>query len=308
MSSRATRIAIWVALTLFAFAVIAYAVSSTLRVQNNLKAAIETADRARSTQPFNTLAPPIVAQTLPPADGAPPHGTILYDMAHSEVFGPQDPSALGQSGAVERMRRGGYAVKVTTDKLERSMLSSDVAAIYLAGPMVPLMDKERLLINDFLARGGTMIITVHVPYPILGMPARYGLPVGTGVMVDPNVQTGDPGVWVTDRIVADPVTAGVKRLEVVSGWPVRTSKSDTAEPRLLAYAPKNVRVDANSNNRFDPADPQPPYGVVGVSAVGSGRVVVLGDDGIFANMAIDQYDNARLLDNLLDLISAPKPV
>jgi len=33
---------------------------------------------------------------------------------------------------------------------------------------------------------------------------------------------------------------------------------------------------------------------------------VLGDDGIFANMCIKLGDNALLLSNILELISAPK--
>ena len=66
-------------------------------------------------------------------------------------------------------------------------------------------------------------------------------------------------------------------------------------------------VDGNGDNAFDTSDPQPPYGVVGVATIGSGRVVVLGDDAIFANIAIDTNDNAKFLDNLLELISSPRP-
>ena len=61
-------------------------------------------------------------------------------------------------------------------------------AVYLPGPMVPLRDKERTALDDFVRRGGTMIMTVHVPFPILGTPTRYGLPVGTGVMIDPTLR------------------------------------------------------------------------------------------------------------------------
>lgn len=303
--SRTTRIAIYAGVALFAVVVVTYAVTSTLALQAKIDAAKVAA--SQTTQPLNVNAPPIVAGTLEPADGAQRRGTILFDMAHSEVFGPQDPGQLGQSAAVERMRAGGYAVKVTTEKISAALLTSDVAAVYLAGPMVPFMDKERTLLDDFVRRGGTMIITVHVPYPIIGTPARYGLPVRTGVMIDPTIQS-DPGVWVTDRIIADPVTAGVKQLSVVSGWPVGVSKSEIADSRIVVLAPKSVVVDADNNNQFTASDPQPPYGVVGVATIGSGRVVIMGDDGIFANIAINTYDNARLLDNLLDLIAAPKPV
>jgi hypothetical protein len=263
-------------------------------------------DAQTTAQPLNPSAPTIVAETLEPTGGRAKRGTIIFDMAHSEVFGPQDTSELGQSRAVERMRAAGYSVKVTTDKITKETLTEDVVAVFLPGPMVPLMDQERTVLDDFVRRGGTMIMTVHVPFPILGTPARYGLPVGTGVMIDPQAQN-DPGIWATQVIKKDPVTEGVKRLSVVSGWPVSTSASEIADPRIVVEAPKGVVVDGNNDQAFDGQDPQPPYGVVGVATIGSGRVVVLGDDAIFANIAIDTNDNAKFLDNLLELVSAAKP-
>ncbi len=176
------------------------------------------------------------------------------------------------------MRAAGYAVQIITEKISKETLGPDVAAVYLPGPMVPLTDAERTALDDFVRRGGTMIMTVHVPFPIMGTPARYGLPVGTGVMVVPGA-TPDPGVWATSEIKKDPVTRGVKTLSVVSGWPVSVSPSEIADPRIVIEAPKNVVVDGNGDNAFDASDPQPPYGVVGVATIGSGRVVVLGDDG-----------------------------
>lgn len=290
-------------------AVLGYAVSATMRVQRGNRTAFgptSALTSSNTTQPLNPSAPVVVAETLEPTGSHAKRGTIIFDMSHSEVFGPQDPSELGQSKAVERMRAAGYAVQVNTEKISKDTIGSDVAAVFLPGPMVPLMDKERTVLDDFVHRGGTIILTVHVPFPILGTPARYGLPVGTGVMIDPTLQ-GDPGVWATSAVKADPLTRGVKTLSVVSGWPVGVSPSEIADPRIVIEAPKGVIVDGNNDNSFNDADPQPPYGVVGVADIGSGRVVVLGDDAVFANIVIDTNDNARFLDNLLELISAPRP-
>jgi hypothetical protein len=288
--------------------VLGYAVVSAMQVRKLAEEASAPSPEASSntTQPLNPSAPVVVAQTLEPTGSRAQRGTIIFDMAHSEVFGPQDTSELGQSRAVERMRAAGYSVQVTTAKITKETLGDDVVAVFLPGPMVPLADQERTVLDDFVRRGGTMIMTVHVPFPILGTPARYGLPVGTGVMVDPNAQ-GNPGVWATTVMKKDPITEGVKTLSVVSGWPVGTSPSEIADPRIVVQAPKGVVVDSNGDNAFDAKDPQPPYGVVGVATIGSGRVVVLGDDAILANIAIDTNDNAAFLDNLLELISAPKP-
>ena len=71
----------------------------------------------------------------------------------------------------------------------------------------------------------------------------------------------------------DQLTEGVKALSVVSGWPVGLSPSEIADPRIVVEAPKGVVVDSNDDNAFNGQDPQPPYGVVGVATIGSGRVV-----------------------------------
>ncbi|NTU71174.1 MAG: DUF4350 domain-containing protein [Coriobacteriia bacterium] len=290
-----------------AIAVLGYAIYVSVQIRTGGYAEKPAEDSSTATTlPMNPSAPMIVAETLEPTGSRSKRGTIVFDMSHNEVFGPQDASELGQSKAVERMRNAGYAVKVITKPIDKKTLSEDVAAVFLPGPMVPLSDEERTVLDDFVGRGGTMIMTIHVPFPVMGTPARYGLPVGTGVMVDPRLD-GNQGYWATDKVIADPVTEGVKMLSVASGWPVGLEKSDIADPRIIIEAPAEVVVDQNNDQKFDKKDPQPPYGVVGVATIGSGRVVVLGDDAIFANIAIDTNDNARLLDNLLELIAAPKP-
>lgn len=236
----------------------------------------------------------------------PARGVIVFDMAHGEIFSPEDTSDLGQSRAVGQMRAAGYEVRVNTEPITAQSLDG-VAAVFLAGPMTVFSKDEEAVLDDYLERGGTVVLSIHVPYPVLGMPARWGLPVATGVMqalgVDPEQ---DPGVFATDSVVADPVTDGVEQVVVVSGWPVKTDTTRLASAKLVVLAAGGVAADTNASGTFDSADLQQPFGVVGVATVGSGRVVVLGDDGIFANMGIVQADNAKLLDNILDLISAPK--
>ena len=41
--------------------------------------------------------------------------------------------------------------------------------------------------------------------------------------------------------------------------------------------------------------------MVGVARYGKGTVIVLGDDAILANVAIDEADNRQLLENLFKL-------
>ncbi len=245
-----------------------------------------------------------------PAEGqrpaVPRRGVIVFDMAHGEIFAPEDTSELGQSRAVEQMRAAGYEVRVNTQPLTAESLDG-VAAVFLAGPMAVFSKDEEAVLDDYLERGGTVVLSIHVPYPVLGMPARWGLPVATGVMqaLDAGPQQ-DPGVFGTESVVDDPITNGVDQVVIVSGWPVKTDTTRLASAKLVVLAAGRVAADTNASGTYDAEDLQQPFGVVGVATVGSGRVVVLGDDGIFANMGITQADNAKLLENILELITAPK--
>jgi len=245
------------------------------------------------------------APSQPPAKAVPTKGVIVFDTAHGEIFAPTDTSELGQSKVVAAMQDGGYEVRLNSSAISTGTLDG-VAAIYLPGPMRPFSKDEAAVIDDYLERGGTVVLSIHVPFPVLAMPARWGLPVRTGVMQMYEGAQGDPGVFEAGTVVEDPLTEGVEKVLVVSGWPVATDSAKLVSAKLVVLADGPIAADTNVTGTWDDGDERPPYGVVGVAPVGSGRVVVLGDDAIFANIGIDQADNMRLLINILELISAPK--
>ena len=111
--SRTTRLLLIVVPIALTVAVLGYAVAATMKVQRDRRAALSPAPEGspNTTQPLNPAAPVVVAETLEPTGSRAKRGTIIFDMAHSEVFGPQDASELGQSKTVERMRAAGYACR-----------------------------------------------------------------------------------------------------------------------------------------------------------------------------------------------------
>lgn len=232
-------------------------------------------------------------------------GTVIFDMAHGEVFGPDDTSALGQSELVKEIEAEGYQVQVNRRKFDDVTLS-DVAAVYVPGPMTPFTDAEKKVLDDYVVNGGTIVLTIHVPFPVMATPARWGLPVGSDVMVDRTPAYDDPGIFAATGMTEDALTEGIESVVVVSGWPVSVDSQKLAGAKIAISSPDDIAVDANKNGAFDAADPQPPYGVVGIAPVGSGRVIVMGDDAIFANIAIHEANNLQLLKNILGVIAAPK--
>ncbi len=242
------------------------------------------------------------ATIAPPAERA---GTVIFDMAHGEVFGPEDTTELGQSTVVAAIEQAGYAVEVNREKFTAERLA-DVAAVYVPGPMVPFTDAEKQVLDDYVVNGGTIILTIHVPFPIMATPARWGLPVGSAVMMTTAPAYQDPGIFVATDVADHQLTADVEGVLVVSGWALDTDATKLADAEVVVSAGPEVVVDGDKDNVFGASDPQPPYGIVGVAPVGSGRVIVMGDDAIFANIAINEADNLQLLNNILAVIKAPK--
>lgn len=230
-------------------------------------------------------------------------GTILFDMAHGEVFGPDDTSELGHSRAVARMRGAGFDVRVGTSTIAPAALAQ-ASGLVIAGPMRPLLDEEYAAITSFIERGGTVLLTIHVPMPVMKVPAHWGLPVGDQVVCSPRSASaeGEPSVFVADRIVESPVTEGVSRVLVVSGWPVGAVGNGA---RLVVSTADDCWT-APTGDRAGPAPapgaPRGSFGIIGVTRIGKGLLIVAGDDAIFANVAIGHEDNARLLDNILRLM------
>ena len=167
--------------------------------------------------------------------------------------------------------------------------------------MRPLLREEYVAINDFLERGGTLLLTIHVPFPVFAVPAHWGLPVQPYIITadEPLPGVNDPGVLYADNIQEKGrLTDGVEKILVLSGWPVRAT--DQRAYLAISTGPETW-ADANANRSREESETGP-FGVVGAAGVGRGTVVVVGDDAVFANIAIGEPGNAKLLDNILQLM------
>jgi len=243
------------------------------------------------------------------AEALPSAGRIVFDMGHGEIFGADDTSDLGQSQAIAKMRSAGFEVAVNPDAITAEDLA-DASGLVIAGPMRPLLDEEYDAITAFAERGGTVLLTIHVPFPVLKVPAHWGLPVDTAIVMSrrPFSSPAEPSVFIADGIAADtPVTAGVDEILVVSGWPVGTASESG---RLAVMTGADSWLTSAGDQQ-----PIPPegtvfssYGIIGITQVGKGLIVVSGDDAVFANIALGMADNAKLLENIIDLMSEMQKV
>lgn len=266
----------------------------SLLLASSLLVAGCTADSKASSS--ITIEPVAAAPESAPSPA--PTRKLVFDMGHREIFGPDDTSELGQSQAIDHMRNAGFEVTVNQDAITAEDLQG-ASGLMLAGPMIPLQDAEYETITAFAESGGVVLLTIHVPYPVLKVPAHWGLPVEPAIMMSERPYEGaDPTVFPATDIKKSRLTEGVDALAVVSGWPVTTA---TKQAEYVIKTDDAAWVDVNQNGTRDEGEGGP-FGVVGATRVGDGFIIVIGDDAVFANMAIGQPGNARLLDNILEMM------
>ncbi|MBI5231573.1 MAG: hypothetical protein HY876_05340 [Coriobacteriales bacterium] len=254
---------------------------------------VACSSRTQSPTPAPQQAPDAVQPT---ASGQ----SIVFNMGHGEIFSAEDTSELGQSEAVRRMREAGFDVAINRDSISETDLEG-ASGLVLAGPMSPLTREEYAAISAFVKKGGTVLLTIHVPFPVMAVPAHWGLPVTPAIIASERPLPGaDPGVFIATDVEEGRLTEGVDSVLVVSGWPV-SAEAEGAE--IVVSGGPDAWIDKNGDAKRTKADGTKPLGVVGAARVGKGYVVVAGDDAIFANVGIGQADNARLLRNILGLMS-----
>ena len=228
------------------------------------------------------------------------HGRVVFDMAHGEVFGAQDTSALGQSAAVERIANAGFDVEVNESRFTTESVDG-AAGIILPGAMrLPTFDEQDVL-EAYVRGGGVLVITTHVSYPLMTLPERYGMGLTPLVITSDNPLPGaDSGSFLATTVAPHPLTEGIEQLLVISSWAVT---ADGPDAHVAVSSDADTWAD-DGDHRRTAADPVGPLGIVAFARLGEGTVVLIGDDAVFANGAIGHEGNARLLDNILDLMGA----
>lgn len=236
------------------------------------------------------------AQTVP----ASIRGRVVFDMAHGEIFGAEDTTALGQSIAVERIAQAGFDVEVSQSRFTTESVSG-ASGVILAGAMRLPTFEEQDILEAYVRDGGVLVITTHVSYPLMVLPERYGMGLTPLVITSDNPLPGaDAGAFLATTVEPDQLTEGVEEILVLSSWAV-TAQGEDAE--VVVFSDEDTWADDGDHVRTE-ADAVGPLGVVAVSRLGKGTVVLIGDDAVFANGAIGQDGNKRLFDNVLDLMGA----
>lgn len=229
---------------------------------------------------------------------------MLFDTAHGEIFDLNDSQQMGYTKMRDFIVAKGYAIE-TNRSLFKDGVFDDADVVVLAGPMSKLNPQEKESLTSYVEKGGNLLITVHVSYFLTELANTLGLQLSTGVLCQQSGSfEGQTKNFVADGISKHPVTDGVKGVALRGTWALQPLQGNTHNANTVVSTSADSWVDINSDDMYDVGEPRGAYGVIGVSTVGKGKVIVIGDDAVFTNFTIDMVNNRTLFENIINWFDA----
>ncbi|NCO53149.1 MAG: DUF4350 domain-containing protein [Deltaproteobacteria bacterium] len=208
------------------------------------------------------------------------HPRILFDQAHGQAFVIEQESELHLSQLAQSLVSQGYEVSSTRHPLTAELLDKTDALI-ISGAFKPYSVREIALVKEFISQGGRVAVMIHIGPPVLPLLLELGVDVANGVIRETEqLIAGDPLNFVSSRLEAHPLTAGLKSFCLYGSWPVRPLSASGA---ILAYTSAGAWVDLTGDKQRTPGDVTQSFGVMVVNRIGQGELLVFGDDALFQN-------------------------
>lgn len=140
---------------------------------------------------------------------------VYFATGHGER-GLDDVSERGLSRLKSTLEDAGYAA-ASLNLAAASAVPDDADALVMAGPRADLLKSEAERLQDYLRRGGHLLVLADLPDAptpeLAALVQRYGIDLPAAVLVEPNVrlEVPDPRVAIVEQFGAHPVTSGLDR-------------------------------------------------------------------------------------------------
>jgi len=230
---------------------------------------------------------------------------ILIDEGHSSYLDSGNLEIL-----IQNLEDSGYVVQTLTGEITFNTLCQ-YSALVVGTAWGVFTQEEINAIEIFVRKGGGLMLTgvgwswvAYHPessieeFPMNQIASRLGSFFNNDIIYDPTDYLGGPArpIFHTPYITSHPVTAGVSEA-CASGYPCSIS-NETG----LAL----IRGDEDSYGGYGPSpypDPgsHPPF-LVAIE-FDLGRVVMVGHEGPFHDVSINNYNHQVLAENIIDWIA-----
>ena len=244
--------------------------------------------------------------------------TVYFTQGHNELnLGSQDPD--GGSGIQKALENSNYAVK-SVNLVQTMAVPPDCSVLVVAGPQVDFPTQELDLVEQYLARGGKLLALVDPRRPLKNVRsflASVGIRVDDDIVVDPllrlfggspinpitsNFDPSSPLAKDTRMQVVLPLTASVELEEKLPDG-VTGNVVMRSNPTAWGYmgSSDNIPGKPGAKDLKGPVslgvsvevDPKV-FGAGESSGTAKARVVAYGTSHVFANQALNYYNNQDL--------------
>lgn len=281
---------------------------STTSSTDNSKKASSTSEANISDSKTTSTSAPTTSTTIAALQAKPkPRDknakVLLFDTAHSEIFNLDDQAEMGCTSMRDLLTSKGYTIETNSSLFNENVLKG-VNTVVIAGPMAQLNQQEAEALMNYLNNGGNLLITVHVSYFIADLSNALGLQLSKGVLGQQQESfEGKAKNFIARGVTEHPLTKNVKGVAVRATWALQPLPGNAFGAKSIVASSSDSWVDITANDYYDIGEPRGSYGIIGVSTVGKGKVVVIGDDAVFTNFTINMASNRTLCENIADWFS-----
>ena len=211
----------------------------------------------------------------------------LFDEGHGQAFLPGRDGALDLSGLAKLLREAGLEVRPGRGRLDAQALQG-VGALIISGPFAPLAPDEVEAVRAFVAGGGRLALMLHIPQPLQGLLERLGIQYSRGPVHEAaGIIGGRDSNFAVTRFRPHAVTDRLGSLSVFGCWALKNFSPQASE---IAGTGATAWLDSDGNGRLSPGEPVGEHAVVVAGTLGDGAYVVYGDDAVFQNRFLEEYN------------------
>lgn len=228
------------------------------------------------------------------ARGAAAGPVALFDEGHGQRFLAGRSGELDLSGLAAEFREAGMAVRIGRGRLDPAALHG-VGVLVISGAFAPISPEEAETIRSFVGNGGRLALMLHVGQPAQNLLERMGIQYSRGpVHETAGVIGGRDLDFSATRFSPHAITHGLDSLSVFGCWALKNFSPQAAE---IVRTGGKAWLDSDGNGRLSAGEPVGEHALVVAGTLGKGAYVVFGDDAIFQNRFLGEYnrDLARRL-------------
>ena len=216
---------------------------------------------------------------------------VVYLMPPTDDFNPKNPYWNGLSKLVDM-----FKAEVLENITRLSEYKPWETALLIIGPSKPFNPEEVKIIENFLLKGGLMILADDFG---AGNDVLKGMNISlrfSGYLLADTFQGEKIGYMPRAKIYLEDMNNAVLNYATVIE---KTENKTRIKIKVIAYSSPLSFLDINYNKIKDEKEPRGPFPVVMLAYYEKGSLILISDSSIFINSMIELGDNLKLLKKLL---------